>query len=155
MNAVARPSRVRTLSEESRMTMPAHALAGHQVLAADPRARRELMVQIWYPAAGAPSAPRAAYVQDDDVFVAMARLARVLDSTFGHLRHVTTNAVESAPVAAQRSRYPVLVFLEGATGFRQMNTFQVEPVSGSPARSPRSGRTPSSTPTVWRSSTGI
>ncbi len=96
------------------------------VLAADPRARRELMVQIWYPAAGEPSAPRAAYVQDDDVLVAMARLARVPDFTFGHLRHVTTNAVESAPVAEQRSRYPVLVFLEGAMGFRQMNTFQVE-----------------------------
>ncbi|WP_440098039.1 alpha/beta hydrolase family protein [Streptosporangium sp. H16] len=96
------------------------------VLAADPRARRGLMVQIWYPADGAPSAPRAAYVQDDDVFVAMARLARVPDFTFGHLRHVTTNAVASAPVAAERSRYPVLVFLEGAMGFRQMNTFQIE-----------------------------
>ncbi|GAA2987496.1 hypothetical protein [Streptosporangium longisporum] len=96
------------------------------VLAADPRARRELMVQIWYPVAGAPSAPRAAYVQDEDVLVAMARLARVPDFTFGHLRHVTTNAVTSAPVAAQHSRYPVLIFLEGAMGFRQINTFQVE-----------------------------
>ncbi|OUC94840.1 alpha/beta hydrolase family protein [Streptosporangium minutum] len=97
-----------------------------EIFAADPRARRELMVQIWYPATGAPSAPRAAYVQDDDVFVAMARLAGAPDFTFGHLRHVTTNAAASAPVAAQQSRYPVLIFLEGAMGFRQMNTFQVE-----------------------------
>jgi predicted dienelactone hydrolase len=32
----------------------------------------------------------------------------------------------SAPAAVDRPRYPVLLFLEGATGFRQMNTFQVE-----------------------------
>ena len=32
----------------------------------------------------------------------------------------------SAPAADDRPRYPVLLFLEGATGFRQMNTFQVE-----------------------------
>ncbi|MBG0816656.1 hypothetical protein [Planomonospora sp. ID82291] len=100
------------------------------VLAADPRARRELMVQIWYPAADGPSAPRAPYVQDGDVFVAMAHLAGAPGLTFTHLRHVTTNASASAPVAGagvgERSRHPVLIFLEGAMGFRQMNTFQVE-----------------------------
>ena len=31
-----------------------------------------------------------------------------------------------APVAVDRPNYPVLIFLEGAMGFRQMNTFQVE-----------------------------
>ena len=39
---------------------------------------------------------------------------------------MTTHAKSSAPAAVDQPRYPVLLFLEGATGFRQMNTFQVE-----------------------------
>jgi hypothetical protein len=34
--------------------------------------------------------------------------------------------MSSAPAAGDRPGFPVLLFLEGATGFRQMNTFQVE-----------------------------
>jgi hypothetical protein len=56
----------------------------------------------------------------------LGRLFRLPGFTFGHLRYVTTDAVESAPVAADRSSYPVLLFLHGFNGFRQMNTFQVE-----------------------------
>ncbi|MFC4061472.1 alpha/beta hydrolase family protein [Planomonospora corallina] len=97
-----------------------------EAFAAGPHARRELMVQIWYPADSGPDAPHTPYVHDGEVFAAMARLARVPEFTFGHLRQVTTNAVASAAVAGDRSRYPVLLFLEGAMGFRQMNTFQVE-----------------------------
>jgi Platelet-activating factor acetylhydrolase, isoform II len=48
----------------------------------------------------------------------------------GNLKHVTTNAIPSAPVAAPMagdgSGYPVLIYLEGLGAFRQMNTFQVE-----------------------------
>ena len=46
--------------------------------------------------------------------------------TFGHFKYITTNAIPSAPVADNEPSYPVLIFLEGAIGFRQMNTFQVE-----------------------------
>jgi hypothetical protein len=42
------------------------------------------------------------------------------------LKYVTSNAIPSAPVADDEPSYPVLVFLEGSTGFRQHNTFQVE-----------------------------
>jgi Platelet-activating factor acetylhydrolase, isoform II len=45
---------------------------------------------------------------------------------FTHLKYVTTNAIPSAPVAHDESSYPVLIFLEGLNGLRQMNTFQVE-----------------------------
>ena len=37
-----------------------------------------------------------------------------------------SNAAESVSVAGDTPNYPVLIFLEGLTGFRQMNTFQVE-----------------------------
>lgn len=98
-----------------------------EVFSADPNAHRELMVQVWYPAKGNSSSPRAPYMQNADaVAPALARLEHVPEFTFGHLKYVATNAIPSAPVADDKPSYPVLIFLEGLTGFRQMNTFQVE-----------------------------
>lgn len=45
---------------------------------------------------------------------------------FSQFKYVTMNVIASARVADNQPRYPVLIFLEGATGFRQMNTFQAE-----------------------------
>jgi predicted dienelactone hydrolase len=102
-----------------------------EVFTADPDDRRELMVQIWYPAKGDPSSPRAPYIQDADaVTSAFARLFDVPEFLLGNLKHVTTNAIPSAPVAAPMADdepgYPVLIYLEGLGTFRQMNTFLVE-----------------------------
>ena len=98
-----------------------------EVFAADPKERRQLMAQIWYPAQANAAAPRAAYLPDADAV--MAAFARIHDKpafVFEHFKYVTTHAMPSAPVAVDEPRYPVLLFLEGATGFRQMNMFQVE-----------------------------
>ena len=98
-----------------------------EIFAADPVARRALMVQIWYPAKRDPSAPRAPYLQDAEVVTtALARLHNFPDFTLKHFNCVTTNAAEALPIAADQPSYPVLIFLEGLTGYRQMNTFQVE-----------------------------
>ena len=101
------------------------------VYSADATARRELMVQIWYPAKAAeplPSLPpRAPYVQNADALAkALSRLKNLPTVLFGQLKYVTTHAMFGTPVADEKSKYPVLIFLEGAIGFRQMNTFQVE-----------------------------
>ncbi len=98
-----------------------------EVFSIDPNARRELMVQIWYPAKqGSFSAPTP-YLQDADaVTTALARMHNLPDFTLKHFKYVTTNAAEAVPVAADQPSYPVLIFLEGLTGYRQMNTFQVE-----------------------------
>ncbi|SFD22627.1 alpha/beta hydrolase family protein [Devosia psychrophila] len=98
-----------------------------EIFVADPDARRELMVQIWYPASGEGSSPRAPYMADADAVTAVfAGLQQLPDFLFGHFKYATTNAVASAPVAADLPSYPVLLYLEGATGFRQMGMFQVE-----------------------------
>ena len=98
-----------------------------EVFGADPQRPRELMVQIWYPAKADPSARRAPYIQDADAVTrALARIHHKPAFVFGHLKHVTTNAMPSAAVAEAEADYPVLLFLEGVTGFRQMNTYQVE-----------------------------
>jgi hypothetical protein len=96
-------------------------------------ARRELMVQIWYPAKAAESppspspSPGAPYVQNASALAkALSRLKNLPTVLFRQFKYVTTHAVLGAPVADAKPNYPVLIFLEGAIGFRQMNTFQVE-----------------------------
>jgi predicted dienelactone hydrolase len=97
-----------------------------ELFSTDPNARRELMAQIWYPAKGS-SSPRAPYIADANVVApALARLFHLPEFTFEHLQYATTNAVSSAPVSDAQPSYPVLIFLEGLDGFRQMNTFEVE-----------------------------
>lgn len=99
-----------------------------------PAARRELMVQVWYPAKGDATAPRAPYMPDTDALApTLARLFHFPGFTLGYmkyffsyLKYVKTNAIPSAPVADAESRFPILIFLEGLTGARQMNTFQVQ-----------------------------
>jgi predicted dienelactone hydrolase len=98
-----------------------------EIFSADPAARRELMVQIWYPAEGNLSSPRAPYVQDAGALApALARLFHLPGFFLQYLQYVTTHAIPSVPVAGDEPTYPVLLFLEGLGGFRQMNTFQVE-----------------------------
>ena len=107
-----------------------------EAFSADASARRELIVQIWYPAKAGPllpsssstlPSPRAPYVQDADALAkAFSRLTPLPQALFRQFKYVTTHAIPSAPMADDRPNYPVLIFLEGAIGFRQMNTFQVE-----------------------------
>ena len=99
-----------------------------EIFTADPNARRELVVQIWYPAtAKNPLSRRAPYVQDAVPLAReLARLKDLPEFSFEHLKYVTTHAIPSALVADDKPDYPVLIFLEAANGFRQMNTFQIE-----------------------------
>jgi hypothetical protein len=99
-----------------------------EVFSTRPRDRRELMVQIWYPAHHEPSAPRAPYVQDaEGVTSALAEFLGVSPSTLAPLARITTNAVERAPIADDEAAYPVLIMLVGIKGsYRQIQTFQVE-----------------------------
>lgn len=98
-----------------------------EVFGADPKVRRQLLAQIWYPTKANPLTARDAYLKDADaVTKAFARIHGKPAFLFGHLKYVTTNAMPSVPAAVDQAPYPVLLFLEGATGYRQMNTFQVE-----------------------------
>jgi len=99
----------------------------HEILSADPNMHRELIAQVWYPAEGNSSAARAPYVQDASALsLGFAQVLHLPRFTFDYWKYVTTNATPSVPVASHKSRYPVLIFLEGLDGFRQVNTFQIE-----------------------------
>ncbi|OZM83968.1 hypothetical protein [Pseudonocardia sp. MH-G8] len=95
------------------------------VFTAEPDDRRELVVQLWYPATAVPSAPRAPYVRDAGVLGPLARLMGLPEFVLRHFEHVRTHAVADAPVA-DGGRYPVLLFSHGRGGYRQHNTAQVE-----------------------------
>ena len=99
-----------------------------EVFSTQPGDRRELMVQIWYPAHDVPSAPRAPYMPEaEGVTPALADFLGVSPSTLAPLARITTNAVERAPIADDEAAYPVLIMLVGLKGsYRQVQTFQVE-----------------------------
>jgi predicted dienelactone hydrolase len=100
----------------------------HEVFSTEPRDRRELTAQIWYPAQHMPSAPRARYIADADaVSTALANFLGVSPSILAPLAGITTNAVEHAAIADDDAVYPVLIMLVGIKGsYRQIQTFQVE-----------------------------
>jgi len=97
-----------------------------EIFTADPDDRRELMVQIWYPARANASARRAPYIEDGSVLAPVARLLRLPGWVFTHLKYDMTNAMASAPMADGAGAFPVLIFSHGRGGVRQHNTFQVE-----------------------------
>lgn len=97
-----------------------------EVFTADPNDRRELMVQIWYPAKVDPSLPRARYVRNPGALAPLARLLHLPEFIFGPLKYITINAIESAPVANGGSSFPVLICSHGRGGFRQENTWLIE-----------------------------
>jgi predicted dienelactone hydrolase len=87
---------------------------------------RELIVQIWYPTKDS-STTRYPYLPEAEALTReLSRLHRIPRFLFHHLRYVQSNAIPSASIAPDQPRYPILIFLEGLAGFRQMNTFQVE-----------------------------
>ncbi len=97
-----------------------------EVFTANPDDRRNLMVQVWYPARGGPSSPRAPYVQDAAALAPIARLLNLPAFTLGYFNYITTNAIPAAPVADGEPTYPVLIYSPGRGGYRQESTFQVE-----------------------------
>lgn len=91
---------------------------------ADPAHRREVMVQVWYPARPT-DAPRARYVQDGAALAPIARVLGLPPFVMSHLELVRTHAVDDAPAAALGPR-PVLIFSHGRGGYRQHNTYMTE-----------------------------
>jgi Platelet-activating factor acetylhydrolase, isoform II len=98
-----------------------------EVFNTDTKTHRELMVQIWYPGQHDTTLLEAPYLPDADAFsAAQGKLHNWPSFLFDHLKYVKTNAQFSAKMARDKPQFPVLIFLEGITGYRQMNNFQVE-----------------------------
>ncbi len=97
---------------------------------ADPNDRREIMVQIWYPAQPASGAKTISFVDHADValpaFAKYLGLPPFASFALDHLRLVGTHAYPDAPIRADGWPYPVVIYSHGYTGYRTASTNQME-----------------------------
>ena len=89
--------------------------------------KRELMVQIWYPADATVEGEAVKYHSDGDVFAeAYSKVMDLPKLLFTTLGYVKTNAFENALISNRETSYPVLIFSHGFNGHKNQNTFQIE-----------------------------
>jgi dienelactone hydrolase len=84
----------------------------------DPKARRHLIVRVWYPAAAVPGAEKAPYIRDPNEFAEK--------STYRPFVNVKTNSVTDAPLAESKEPFPILVYQPGGGTQRFVGTFETE-----------------------------
>lgn len=104
-----------------------------ELFSPDPAAKRELMAQLWYPAAEDASSQRAPYAADAGALSAgltrslsASGILRLPSSTFDYFAYVRTNAIPNAPIARDRASYPVLIYLTGLSGWSSANMLQIQ-----------------------------
>ncbi len=97
----------------------------------EPNDKRELMIQVWYPATprtGGPGSQRAAPWMErmDVVGPAIANKLGFPSFLLSHAALVQSNSYTNAPLSEAQAMYPVIVYSHGWTGFRQINANQSE-----------------------------
>jgi predicted dienelactone hydrolase len=93
----------------------------------DPNDKRELMIQIWYPASPAPQARTGPWMNRMDVAgPIMANYIRLPGFVLDHANLVRTNSYPEATVASADAPFPVVIYSHGWNGFRTINTNQME-----------------------------
>jgi predicted dienelactone hydrolase len=93
----------------------------------NPEAKREIMVQVWYPAS--PTAENEQGTWMPDIQYAGPALAEYIELPrfmLNHLEYARGNSFVDAPVSADGADFPVLIFSHGWSGFREQNFYQVE-----------------------------
>lgn len=96
--------------------------ARDEIYTADPNDKRELMMQVWYPAAPAPNAPLAPWMaQLDKAIPAMAHYIHLPPFMLSHIGLLRTHAYLNAPLASGDAHFPVLVYSHGWNGFRTVH----------------------------------
>jgi len=94
----------------------------------NPADRRELMVQMWYPAAEGGGEERSPYLRNASKMTAgiSSQMMDLPAFTLSHLGLIQTHSLLEAKLSDLESRYPVLIFSHGMIGYRNQNMFQVE-----------------------------
>nr|WP_216857542.1 dienelactone hydrolase [Paenibacillus tritici] len=87
--------------------------------------KRELMVQVWYPAE-AGTGKYAPFIPDTPILPYMAENYGLPGFTFGHLKYVSAHAYPAAKVSSAQTAYPVILASPGFGSSRFLHTSQAE-----------------------------
>lgn len=98
-----------------------------EIYTTDPTDKRELMIQIWYPATPARGAKTGPWMAGLDVAgPIMADYINLPAFVLSHAKLVHTNSYPEAPVASASAPFPIVIYSHGWNGFRTINTNQME-----------------------------
>lgn len=91
-----------------------------------PSGQRELLVQVWYPAGSGGGATPARWLPDPSLARAMARWSGFPTFLLDQLTRVKTHTYPDAPLVRDGAPYPVVIYVHGWGGFRNINQDQIE-----------------------------
>ncbi|MGG5784793.1 alpha/beta hydrolase family protein [Bacillus albus] len=89
--------------------------------------QRELMVQIWYPAAEKSKGDQEPYLRNiNELSKGLEKTLSIPAFAFSHLELVKSHSFMDLQLSDSENHYPILLFSHGFNGFRNQNTFEVE-----------------------------
>lgn len=89
--------------------------------------KRELMVQVWYPAENTENLKKAPYTKDaPEIIRGLEKYYFIKPFLLRKLKDVQTHSFINAQLSSKSVKYPVLIFSHGMVGSRNQNTFQAE-----------------------------
>jgi predicted dienelactone hydrolase len=98
-----------------------------EIYTPDPNDKRELVVQIWYPAQPDANAKTIPYLDNFDAAIpAFANFLSLPPFTLDHLRLTHTHSYKDAPVRSDGAPYPIVIYSHGYSGYRTASFNQME-----------------------------
>lgn len=103
-----------------------------ETYSSNPNDKRELVVQVWYPAQVGAQARTVPYVDNPDVAIpVLAKLSKLPAFALGHLGLVKTHSYQDVPVRNDGAPYPIVIYSHGYTGYRTASFAQMEALASS------------------------
>ena len=103
-----------------------------ETYSSDPNAKRELMVQIWYPAQPTADAKTIPFLDNFDVALpAFANFLKLPTFTLDHLRLVRTHTYGDTPIRNDGVSSPIVIYSHGYLGYRTASFNQMEALASS------------------------
>jgi platelet-activating factor acetylhydrolase isoform II len=103
-----------------------------ETYSSDPNAKRELMVQIWYPAQPTADTKTVPFLDNFDAALpAFAKILKVPSFTLEHLRLVRTHTYRDVPIRTDGAPYPIVIYSHGYASYRTASFNQMEALASS------------------------